>query len=74
MLSGEGNFSLKRVTDGPMPTKLDAEYWRTLARETFATAQAMADPESKKVLLRIAEAYERLAERAQAPKKLPMAR
>jgi hypothetical protein len=57
-----------------MPTKLDAEYWRTLARETFATAQAMADPESKKVLLRIAEAYERLAERAQAPKKLPMAR
>jgi hypothetical protein len=52
-----------------MPT--GAERWRTLAVETFAAAQAMADPESKQVLLLIAEAYERLAERAQAPKKPP---
>ena len=50
----------------PMPT--GAERWQALAVETFAAAQTMADPESKQVLLLIAEAYERLAERAQAPK------
>jgi hypothetical protein len=49
-----------------MPT--GAERWQALAVETFAAAQTMADPESKQVLLLIAEAYERLAERAQAPK------
>jgi hypothetical protein len=52
-----------------MPT--GAECWRTLAVETFAAAQATADPESKQVLLLIAEVYDRLAERAQAPKKPP---
>ena len=52
-----------------MPT--GAERWRTLASETFASAQAIADPESKQGLLLIAKAYERLAERAQAPKKCP---
>ena len=55
--------------EAPMPT--GAERWRMLAVETFAAAQAMADPEAKQVLLLIAEAYERLAERAQAPKKSP---
>jgi hypothetical protein len=39
-----------------------------LAAETFAAAQAIADPESKQVLLLIAETYERLAERTKAPK------
>jgi hypothetical protein len=46
-----------------MPT--GAERWGTLAVETFAAAQAMADPEPKQVLLLMA--YERLAERAQVP-------
>jgi hypothetical protein len=57
---------------GPIPT--GAERWRMLAAETFAAAQAMADPESKQVLLLIAGAYERLAERAQAPKKANLQR
>jgi hypothetical protein len=56
----------------PMPT--GAERWRTLAVETFAAAEAMADPESKQVLLLITEVYERLAERAQAPNKPPTGR
>jgi hypothetical protein len=49
-----------------MPTGAER---RTLAVEAFAAAQAMADPESKQVLLLVAEAYERLTERAQATKK-----
>ena len=49
-----------------MPTECDpAERWRTLAMEAIAIADEMTDPESKRVLLFIAEAYKRLAERAQ---------
>lgn len=53
----------------PMPTESDyAERWRTLAIEAVAVAQEMSDPESKRVLLFIADTYKRLAERAQASK------
>jgi len=51
----------------PMPKESDyAERWRTLAIEAVTVAHEMSDPESKRALLFIAEAYNRLAERAQA--------
>jgi hypothetical protein len=38
--------------------------WRDLAKEAFILSQQLADPGAKRILLQIAEAYERLAERA----------
>jgi hypothetical protein len=53
-----------------MPSEVDApERWRTRAAEARATADEMSDPEAKRTLLNIAEAYERLARRAEARKK-----
>jgi hypothetical protein len=53
-----------------MPPEVDfAERRRTLAAEARAAAQKMADPESKRALLNIAEGYERLARRLEARKK-----
>jgi hypothetical protein len=45
-----------------MPGK--AEYWRERAKEARASAEAMQDPECKRIMLDIAEAYERIAHRA----------
>jgi hypothetical protein len=42
-----------------MPEK--AEYWRKVAEEARATAEKMHDPECKRIMLDIAEAYERIA-------------
>jgi hypothetical protein len=58
-----------RVTDASLVWLLtvrmpeNAEYWRKRAEEARATAEAMQDPECKRIMLDIAEAYERIADR-----------
>jgi hypothetical protein len=53
-----------------MPPEVDgAERWRTLAAEARAAADEMNDTEARRTLLNIAEAYDRLARRAEARKK-----
>jgi hypothetical protein len=44
----------------------EADFWRQRAEETRSVAQAMSLPAAKRELLFIAEAYERLADRAQS--------
>ena len=44
----------------------EADFWRRRAEETRSVAQAMSLPAAKRELLVIAEAYERLADRAQS--------
>jgi hypothetical protein len=52
-----------------MPADLDdAERWRTLAEEAITAAREMTEPESRRLMLFIADAYTRLAERALARK------
>jgi hypothetical protein len=46
-----------------IPDKPDPQYWRDRARRTFARADQAADPRTKRMLLGVAESYERLAER-----------
>ena len=47
------------------PFVTDSEqHWRKLADETRAAAQLLTNPNSKRTLLRIAQHYEALAERA----------
>lgn len=46
----------------------DADHWLTLAAEARVAAQKLSDPEAKRVLLFIADAYKRLAQRALARK------
>jgi hypothetical protein len=41
----------------------EAEDWRKRAEEARATAEEMHDPECKQIMLDIAEAYERIADR-----------
>ena len=47
------------------PKLLDADYWRSRAEEARAMAASMNDPNSKRVLIGIAEGYDRLAEMAE---------
>jgi hypothetical protein len=42
----------------------DPEHWRTRAEEARINAQAVRDPEAKRMLLDVAASYERLADRA----------
>jgi hypothetical protein len=52
-----------------MPThEEDAERWRALAEEAWAAANEVTDPEARRVLVFIATAYERLAERGKKRK------
>jgi hypothetical protein len=44
----------------------DGEHWRRLAAEAFAEAEAMTDPDARRIMLFIAEGYRRLAESAEA--------
>ena len=44
----------------------DPKYWHARAAEARAMAEEFADPESKRLMLWIAEEYEILAERADA--------
>jgi hypothetical protein len=45
-----------------------AARWRVLAEDARATAEEMTDPQARLILLTIARAYDRLAERAEARK------
>jgi hypothetical protein len=50
-----------------MPQRLhNAKRWRQLAEDTRAIAEQMKDPECKRLLMAIAEAYAKLARRALA--------
>jgi len=42
----------------------DVEHWWSRAEETRTIAELMNDPEAKRIMLDIAEGYDRLAERA----------
>jgi hypothetical protein len=46
----------------------DAERWRRLETEALTLAADMTDPEPRRVMHAIAEAYRRLAERAELRK------
>jgi hypothetical protein len=48
----------------PTEAERDAEHWRRLEAEARLIALTMTDPERKRVMLFIAEAYKLLAERA----------
>ena len=53
-----------------MPSGVDdAKRWRMLAKKARAAATEMADPAARRILLNIADGYERLARRAEARKK-----
>ena len=53
-----------------MPSAVDdAKRWRTLAEEARAAGNEMMDPAARRILLNIADGYERLARRAEARKK-----
>jgi hypothetical protein len=49
--------TLPRLIDNP-------EHWRARAEEARVLAEQIDDPGAKQTMLRIAESYERLAERA----------
>jgi hypothetical protein len=44
----------------------DPEHWRSRAKEARALAEQMTDADSRSAMLRIAEDYDQLAERAVA--------
>jgi hypothetical protein len=49
-----------------IPLFRDPKHWRARAAETRATVEQFADPESKRLILWIADEYEILAERTDA--------
>ena len=53
------------------PIYRNPQHWRLRAAEARATAEKIADPESKRMMLEIANEYEKLAERAEIRAKLP---
>jgi hypothetical protein len=49
---------------GPeLPDKPDPQYWRDRAKKVRADADRATDPRAKRMLLGVAESYDRLAER-----------
>ncbi len=52
--------------------QMSPDHWRELAGRTRSRASSVIDPESKMILLQIADAYERLAKRAENNTKSPM--
>ena len=53
---------LRNVDKSPIN---DPKHWRERAQEARVHAEQIADPESKKMMLKIAEDYEKLAQRAE---------
>jgi plasmid stability protein len=53
------------------PIYRDAQHWRSRAAEARAVADKIADPESKRLMLEIANDYEKLAVRAEIRTKSP---
>jgi len=53
--------------EGPVlaDEKIGAGYWRSLAIEARKAAEHLHDPNSVRIILRIAEAYDSLAERSE---------
>jgi hypothetical protein len=50
-----------------MPSATDAaSHWRSLAREARTVGDRMTDPAAKRIMLSIAESYERLAATTEA--------
>jgi hypothetical protein len=47
-----------------MPTRLGAEHWRERAEEARLLAQQMTDAEARSRMLRIANDYDKIADRA----------
>lgn len=45
--------------------KNGSDYWRALAAETRSAAEQLHDPKAVRIMLRIAEAYDGLAERCE---------
>ena len=45
-----------------MPDEDSSQHWRHRAKETRARAERAKDPQSKRMLLGLADSYERLAE------------
>jgi hypothetical protein len=48
-----------------IPDKPDPQYWRDRAKNTRAHADRATDPKASRILLDVADNYERLAERIQ---------
>jgi hypothetical protein len=63
---GEGPSGGKRRGMPPDDKKTDnaEERWRTLAADARNQAEAMTDPEARRMMLEIADGYDILAERA----------
>jgi hypothetical protein len=49
-----------------MPARLGAKHWRERAQEARVIAEQMADEEARHSMLRIANDYEKIADRAEA--------
>lgn len=47
-----------------MPFRFDSKYWRERARQIRAQADSMADSEARRIMLRVADDYEKLGARA----------
>ena len=48
----------------PAPQFIEPEYWRRQAKETRAMAKQLSSEQSKKMMFKLADAYEFLAVRA----------
>jgi hypothetical protein len=49
----------------PLGLLNNAEHWRDRAEEARTHAEQLTDPEAKRMMLSIAESYEKLAQRAE---------
>jgi hypothetical protein len=64
---GGAPFCAPPVNGAPMPELLnDPDAWRQRAADVRRLSEGVADPKTKKTMLKIADDYEILAERAKA--------